>query len=408
REPWRGSRPPARPGTSRRRPAPARSSRSRRRPWRARGSRRVRCARRPPGRLRRAPARTGRRLPCSRAAGARVPCPARTPPAPRKALPSTARPAGNASIPIYRIARTSRPRKERRTCGRSPRAAIVEPMPSESQANLLAGEWRPARRGASFSVASGATEVLWPQSDGADVSEAWRAARAASPAWRRLAPGRCQELLLALARELERDEELARVLGARFSLESAELASHFSGLERAMHALFERPASPGEGGIVWCASDWRELLRAPLLDLARECLAGRVLVLVSDARLPELAQHLAQAASAVGFPPGVLGLLHGATRELLQLALSEGGGTSAADRSEGCTLVASGSVERMIELRRLESSCGVESRLRALRCGVHEVDPERALEESAAEVLERAFGRGSTLTGQLPGALGRV
>jgi len=281
-------------------------------------------------------------------------------------------------------------------------------MPSESQANLLAGEWRPARRGASFSVASGATEVLWPQSDGADVSEAWRAARAASPAWRRLAPGRCQELLLALARELERDEELARVLGARFSLESAELASHFSGLERAMHALFERPASPGEGGIVWCASDWRELLRAPLLDLARECLAGRVLVLVSDARLPELAQHLAQAASAVGFPPGVLGLLHGATRELLQLALSEGGGTSAADRSEGCTLVASGSVERMIELRRLESSCGVESRLRALRCGVHEVDPERALEESAAEVLERAFGRGSTLTGQLPGALGRV
>lgn len=275
-------------------------------------------------------------------------------------------------------------------------------MPSQSQANLLAGEWRPATRGASFAVPSGATEVLWPQSSGEDVAAAWRAARSAAPAWRRLAPGRRQELLLALAQELERDETLVQSLGARFQLEPDELAGHFAGLERGLRALFERPAPSGEGGVVWCASDWRELQRAPFLDLARECLAGRVLVLVSDAHMPELGQRLAQAASAVGFPPGVFGLLHGAARELLQLALSK------AEGNEGCTLVASGSVERMIELRRLEDSSGVQARLRALRCGVHEVDPGRALEESAAEALERAFGRGTTLTGQLPGALGRV
>ncbi len=275
-------------------------------------------------------------------------------------------------------------------------------MPSEAQANLLAGEWRPARRGASFSGISGATGVLWPQSDGEDVAEAWRAARAAAPAWRRLAAGRRQEFLVALARELEHDEELGRVLGARFGLEPGELEVHFSGLERDLHTLFERPAPAGDGGIVWCASDWRELLRAPFLDLARECLAGRVVVLVSDARLPELAQHLARAASAVGFPAGVLALLHGATHELLQLGLA------AREDGESCTLLASGNVERMVALRRLESSSGVETRLRALRCDVYEVDPGHPLEESVAEVLERAFGRGTTLTGQLPGALGRV
>lgn len=280
-------------------------------------------------------------------------------------------------------------------------------MPSEPQANFLAGEWRPARSGASFSGSTGATKELWPQSDGADVDEAWRGARAASCAWRELGMGRRQELLLLLARELERDAELVRVLGARFGLDADELASHFSGLERGLRPLLERSAPAHDGGIVWCAPDWRELLRAPLLDLARELLAARVVVLVSDARMPELAQALARAASRAGLPPGVLALLHGATRELLQLGLA------GADGRASCTLVASGSVARMIEMRRLEqrpsaSSAGVESRLRALRCGVHEVDPELALEDSAAEVLERAFGRGTTLTGQLPGALGRV
>ena len=73
------------------------------------------------------------------------------------------------------------------------------------------------------------------------------------------------------------------------------------------------------------------------------------------------------------------------------------------------TLVASGLVERMVDWRRLCESHGLaDPRLRALRCGVVEVDPARPLEASAAEFVERAFGRGVTLGGQLPGSLGRV
>ena len=277
-----------------------------------------------------------------------------------------------------------------------------ERMPSESQTNFLAGEWVPARNGASFSGCSGAAPVSWPQSDGADVAEAWRAARAALPAWRGLAADEREEHLQALAQELEHDAELTRRLGERFGLEPAELAQHSTGLVRGLRALRERPAPVGGGEVVWWTPEWRELVRQPFLDLARECLEGRVLVLVSDARVPELAQHFAQAAHAAGLPPGVLGLLHGATRELVRLGLAGANGGA------GCALVASGSVARMVELRRLESTAGVESRLRALRCGVHEVDPGRALEEDASEVVERAFGRAATLGGQLPGALGRV
>jgi len=273
-------------------------------------------------------------------------------------------------------------------------------MLSDAPANFLAGEWRPARSGARFSA--GMPAALWPQSGAEDVAEAWRSARAALPPWRALAPARRAERLAALARALERDDELVRVLGARFELAPAELAPHFAGLERALEALLERRTPAGEARVAWCVPDWRELVRAPLLDLARELLAGRVGVLVSDARLPELGQRLAQAAGEAQLPPGVLGLLHGATRELLQLGLA------GADGNAGCTLVASGSVERMAELRRLESTAGVDARLRALRCGVHEVDPAETLEESAAVVVERAFGRAATLGGQLPGALGRV
>lgn len=273
-------------------------------------------------------------------------------------------------------------------------------MPSEMAANFLAGEWRAARSGACFSA--GALDASWPQSGSEDVAEAWRVARAELPAWRALAVGRRARCLGALARALEQDAELVRAVAARFALAPSELAAHFAGLERGLQALFERPASAGDARVAWCVPDWRELVRAPFLDLARELLAGRVALLVSDARLPELGQHLARAAEAADLPPGVLGLLHGATRELLQLGLAAG------EASAASTLVASGSVERMVELRRLESTAGVESRLRALRCGVHEVDPGDELAESAAEVVERAFGRAATLGGQLPGALGRV
>jgi len=273
-------------------------------------------------------------------------------------------------------------------------------MADEPRANYIAGAFGPALRGARFPD-RGTPRESWPQSSGEDVGAAARAAEAGLIEWRALTPADRCELVCALARELERERGLVDALGARLGLRAEELAPHFAGLERDVAERLARV--PGAAsGVAWCAPDWRELLRAPLVDLTRELAAGRTAVLVSDARLPEACEHIALAAQAAGLPPGVLGVLHGPTRELLTLALD------APPRTER-TLVASGLVERMVDLRRLcESRALADPRLRALRCGVHEVDPARALELVAGEVVERAFGRGPTFSGQLPGSLGRV
>jgi acyl-CoA reductase-like NAD-dependent aldehyde dehydrogenase len=272
------------------------------------------------------------------------------------------------------------------------------------RANLIAGEWRAARGGAVFQppVRPSAPGEPWPQSGAEDVEQAWKSARAGAGDWRALDARRREELLCALARELERDELLAAGLAERFELRPEEVAPHLADLERSLAPRLERSAPADAGGqVVWLAPDWRELVRGPLLDVARELAAGRPAVLVSDARLPLLAERIAAAAVSAGVYPGALGLLHGPTRELVALALAR--------PERGATLRASGTVERMVELRRLCEEQGVvEPRLRALRCEAFEVDGSRSPEESAATVVARAFGRGECFSGQLPGTLGRV
>ncbi|HEX6881755.1 MAG TPA: aldehyde dehydrogenase family protein [Planctomycetota bacterium] len=264
------------------------------------------------------------------------------------------------------------------------------------RANFLAGEWRPAQRGARAPGPHGTPEDQWPQSDAEDLALARRAAAAAHAAWARSDPARRLEAWCAAARALERDASLWARLAERFALAPEELAGHARGLEQEVAALGARPLPDGRG-VAWLAPDWRELVRAPLLDLARESLAGRAAVLLADARVPELGEALMRAAAAL--PPGTVALLHGARRELLAQAL-------AASAPGETVLVASALAEGMPELRRLSGAH--EARLRALRCGVLEVEPGGALEACAADAVERAFGRGTTLCGQLPGALGRV
>lgn len=281
-------------------------------------------------------------------------------------------------------------------------AAIVSGVtspPSWTRANFLAGEWREARRGARFRVPAGTDEAAWPQSESEDLAAARAASDAAAGWWAGLPRAERRSGLGRLARRLEQDEHLWAHVAARFALEPRELERHRCGLVEELSALDEAPPAEARGR-VWLAPDWRELLRAPLLDLARACVAGRTAVLLSDPLWPELGEAFARAAAGSELPPGTLGVLHGARRELIGQAL-EG-----ARPEETPLLVASALTAQVAELRRAAGPH--EARLRALRCGVFEVDPARSLADSAAEAVERAFGRGSTLCGQLSGALGRV
>ncbi|MSR63480.1 MAG: aldehyde dehydrogenase family protein [Planctomycetes bacterium] len=266
-------------------------------------------------------------------------------------------------------------------------------------ANCIDGAWRPALRGATFHDAAEGED--WPQSSAEDVALAWQVARAATRGWERTDPAEREELLLELAQALTDDDDVRAALAARCALTECELEPHFAGLVAELDEALQRPLV-ARAGVSWCAPDWRELVRAPLLDLARELAAGRTVVLVSDARAPELASALARAALRAELPAGTIGLLHGATRELVALGLA------GAERGDA-QLVASGPVERMSELRRACAARALsDARLRALRCRAYEVDATRELDACAAEVVELAFGRARTFSGQLAGALGRV
>jgi acyl-CoA reductase-like NAD-dependent aldehyde dehydrogenase len=274
-------------------------------------------------------------------------------------------------------------------------------MSSLARANLIAGHWQPAARGAQFARgAAGEADAGWPQSGAEDVSAASAAAESGARAWEALGARAREARLLVLAAALADDRALRGLVAARFGLREDEVAPHFAGLEHDVREVLARPQAAARG-VAWLAHDWSELVRAPLVDLVRELAAGRVAVVVSDERLPELAERLCAAGADAELPQGVLNLLHGASRELVALALA-GAGSAA-------TLVASARIERTIELRRLCERHGIaDPRLRALRCGAREIDPAADLSSSAAEVVEEAFGRGAELGGQLPGALGRV
>jgi acyl-CoA reductase-like NAD-dependent aldehyde dehydrogenase len=227
------------------------------------------------------------------------------------------------------------------------------------------------------------------------VSAAVAAAEGALRDWRSVPRPARVEAALAMARALEADTGLAARYEQRFGLVQADWSGHCTGLREGIGRALERPREE-DFGLSWHAPDWRELLRTPMLELALALASGATIVFVADPRLPELGAAFARAAHAGGLPPGLVNVLHGARWELVARGLN-------ASRARG--LSASGTVEFMAELRRLEGNH--EARLRALRSGAYEVSVNRALEESAEEVVRQAFGRG-TLGGQLVGALARV
>lgn len=264
-------------------------------------------------------------------------------------------------------------------------------------ANYVDGAFCEAARGATFRAADGGD---WPQSSSEDVGRAAVVAAAAAERWVTLELRARAEHVLALARALERESELVESWMRTFELERPEAELHVRGIEAAVAGALGA-ARPGERArVTWFAPDWRNALVGTLPALARELLLGHAPVVVSDGRMPEVAQALARAAEAVGLPRGVLQVLHGPTRELVALGLEGARGAGA--------LCASGSLERMAELRRLCEQRGLDPRLAALRAGAAEILPDEDLTLAAQVVVERAFGRAATLGGQLSGTLARV
>lgn len=287
---------------------------------------------------------------------------------------------------------------------------------SDLHGNTIGGERVPARSGGTFEVARSLGR--YARSGSADVEDALRAARDGEDAWWGLSHARRREILARAARDLADDPDPGGLLALRLGLSPDELSLHFQDLPERLGRAIEEPAASfldpriRERGLLILAPAWAELLSAPASALLAALALGRAVLVVSDPVAPTIAESIAGALARAGLPAGVLGVLHDDGEDALRAALGS---------SFPTYVLASGFPERVRRLERMAArpdgvrfgagvsdGPGVAVDMRTLRSRSAVVAETADLPRGAAEIAQAAFGRAGTLSGQLPGQVGRV
>jgi acyl-CoA reductase-like NAD-dependent aldehyde dehydrogenase len=270
-------------------------------------------------------------------------------------------------------------------------------------ANLVGDHWAPAREGGTFEVRARTVPFesmgCWPRSGAGDARAALEAAEGAASSWAALGRAERVERLTALADRLE-TAELEAGLAHALGLEAEELRPrHQEELFRLRETLeILREGADGAGPGVFQAH-WSDFVGGLASRLAVRLVAGHTAVVLGSPRLPCAAQALAEAVRAIELPPGVVSVLHDDKGEALRGALEHPELVWARLRATDAALTALGG-----RLGGLSPDWSVWPLRSAVRGIPLEADPAQ---EAASVVLE-GFGRSSTLSGQLPGQVGRV
>jgi len=172
--------------------------------------------------------------------------------------------------------------------------------------------------------------ALFPDSNGADVDAAVRAARGALACWRRLAPMRRKQLLLDLADAMRREHETLALydsleMGKPISqaideaLAAADFLQYYA--EMADKILGDvTPMAVDTGlamtlleprGVVGVITPWNFPMMTALSAIAPALAAGNTVVQKPSEHAPSSSLHLAALAAGVGIAPGVLNVLPG-------------------------------------------------------------------------------------------------
>ena len=297
----------------------------------------------------------------------------------------------------------------------------------EVHLNQIGGERRPALSGAVFEVsAAGSSRAkarpnplgAWPRSSAADVAAATESARARAETWRSIDAPQRRAILERAAVELSREPDPGGLLAARLGLERSELDPHLAAIPGTLDAALRDPAaafeSPraAEPGLLLLLPAWSELV-VPVAEALFSAFAlGRSVILLSDPHAPMIADALAAALERGGLPPGVLSVVHDDGEDALRAALRSGAASY---------VRASGYPSRIRRLERITArsggadfgaglalSNGPAVELGILRCKTAVVRSSENPASLAIEVVDRAFGRSRSLSGQLPGQIGRV
>ena len=198
--------------------------------------------------------------------------------------------------------------------------------------NLIGGEWRDGRRGATDDVlapATGAVIAAVPSSDAEDVDDAVRAASAALPTWAGKTPRERSEALGALARLLEEDlPNISRIesenVGKPVSIIEFEMDLTLDNWRFfAAAGRFLEGKAAGEYmegytsmvrreplGVVGSICPWNYPINMATWKVAPALAAGNTVVLKPSELTPFTALRLAELAAEV-LPPGVLNVVCG-------------------------------------------------------------------------------------------------
>lgn len=300
---------------------------------------------------------------------------------------------------------------------------------TERHGNWIDGEWLPARRGFAFTVESALLSaprerLEWPRSGAEEAKHALTAAAAAQADWKALGRSARESYLRRMCQDLttEQDLDLAELL----DLEDADLCAHTERLTSLFEdgSLADRADEMGDS-VLWLArSDWRQLFLGFETSLAA-LLAGSAVVLLSDARVPQLARAFARAAESADLPRGVLAVLHDDGLTSLRAALLS---------DQVTDVYASGDLDSLVELeqvvrrsQRAADSVALTARIgfgagvevegaeplvlprfesREIRSTATVVRVAEGAQVAAERVLEESLGRFSALDGVLDGRVG--
>ena len=271
-------------------------------------------------------------------------------------------------------------------------------------ANLLGGRWEAAADGRTFRVhprrAPFGPPETWPRSGAEDALWAVGAAREAAAGWSELPRGARRERLVVLADRLEARGDLADLLARALGLEEDELAARHAEelfrLREGLELLAEGVDCPGAGVF---QAHWSDFAGGLAARLAARLVAGATAVVVADPALPHAPLALARAAREAELPAGVVNVLFDDVGAALREALGFPGLAWARLR---------GPWRALKRLRQHTGPFPAQWRVWPVTNATHRIAEDADPAAEAALVLEKAIARSSTLSGQLPGQVGRV
>ncbi|NOT34172.1 MAG: aldehyde dehydrogenase family protein [Candidatus Eisenbacteria bacterium] len=209
---------------------------------------------------------------------------------------------------------------------------------AQSFSNFIAGQWVPARSGATFTnsnPATGADLGAHPDSGSTDVDAAVAAARAAFESWRLTPAPKRAELMFRLGALIATQKErLARAATSEMGKilietrgdvqEGVDMAYLAAGEGRRMYGVTTPSEMPNKFamsmrvpiGVVGVITAWNFPFAVPTWKIFPALVAGNTVVFKPSEETPEMGYHLAKLIEEAGYPAGVFNLVQGSGKNV--------------------------------------------------------------------------------------------